>query len=91
MKPTLKKISYNLLLSESLTATEIVPALANKIAEQKIAMQKLASSLINHFSYTKSLSAEKMLEIADKIYNPKMSKAEQELEFALDLLQHKRD
>ena len=68
-----------------------MPAFANEIAEQKIAMQKLASPLINHFSYTKNLSAEKMLEIADNIYNPKMSKTEQELEFALDLLQHKRD
>lgn len=84
MKPTLKRISYNLLLGSSLIAGGLSFASANEIYyEQKIATNKPTASLINHFSYAKNLTAEKMLVIADKLYSQQMTTAEQELEFAL--------
>lgn len=84
MKPILKQLSYNLLLSSSLIAGGLTSSLANEgNTEQKFAMQKPVSPLIKHFSYAKNFTAIKMLEIADKLYNPIMTKVEQELEFAL--------
>lgn len=84
MLPTLKVISTNLLLSGSLIAAGLAPVLANEVyIQQEIAMNKSDSPLIQNFSYAKNLTAKKMLTIADKLYSPHMTMAEQELEFAL--------
>jgi TPR repeat protein len=57
--------------------------LANEnFAEQQIVMYKPASSIAAPL-LDSTLSAEKMLAMADSLYTPRMSKYQQELEFAL--------
>jgi len=83
MKKTFNHISHSLLLSSSIIAASMSSVLANEnFAEQQIAMYKPASNIAAPL-LDSTLSAEKMLAMADSLYTTRMSKYQQELEFAL--------
>ncbi len=83
MKPDFNHLSHSLLLGSSLIVGSLASVSANdNFEEQQIAMVQPASSLASHFSTTK-LSAEKMLEMANKLNMEQMNSTQEKLEFAL--------
>jgi len=83
MKYNFNHITHGLILSSSLIVGSISSVSANTVLDgQQISMytpeSKLASPLLGS-----KLSAEKMLAMADSLHNPRMSKYQKNLEFAL--------
>ena len=83
MKHTFNRISHSLLLSSSIIAGGMASVTAGEVLKgQKIAMYEPASTMAAHFPSAK-LSAERMLELADKLNNLKMTPSQKKLEFSL--------
>ena len=83
MKHNFKRISQSLFLGSSLITASVASVSASDgISNQQIAMYKPALSIAAPLLNSK-LSAENMLAMAESLNNERMSKYQQELEFAL--------